>query len=189
MIERYIICCDCERPEWPFVPVTVPCGSARTIGVTGIKPCVPGVTVTGCRVRIINADGESLVKTCRYERGIWVVTFPASHFQNYGTVKNGVIVIVDGKDENGVAQFWISRVGDLRVSAVDADSVPGGETTRPADVYHKSEVVDGVQHYKKEVLVYSPRQNAWGADYVGDYVFVGGAFIEFNGNQNEGEGE
>ena len=189
MIARYLISCDCARPDWPFIPVGVVCGSARTIGVVGLKSRC-GVKVMGCRIRVTNADGEPMVKTCALDRGIWVATFPASHFQHYGTVKNGVAVFADGVDETGAPTTWIERVGDLKVEPIDADSVPGGETVvPPADVYHKSEVIDGVQHYKREVLVYSERQHAWGADYVGDYVFVGGAFIEFNGNQNEEDGE
>lgn len=190
MSTRYMIDCGCGRPEWPFIPVAVMCGSARTIGVARLGSNLPGIRLTGCRVRIINVDGESMVKTCALDRGIWVATFPASHFQHYGTVKNGVAVFADGIDETGAPTTWIERVGDLKVEPIDADSVPGGETVvPPADVYHKSEVIDGVQHYKREVLVYSERQHAWGADYVGDYVFVGGAFIEFNGNQNEEDGE
>jgi hypothetical protein len=97
-----------------------------------------------------------------------------------GTVKNGVVVFADGKDENGESQLWIERVGDLRVSAVDAFSTPGGTSATPKDIYHRSEIIDGVQHYKKEVLTYSPRQNAWGAEYVGDYVFIGGDYVPFS---------
>ena len=178
MIARYTICCDCERPEWPFVPVTVPCGSSRTIGVTGLKSKF-GVKVTGCRIRVTNADGVALTKDCVKDGGAWCVTFPASHFQNYGSVKNGVVVFAVGKDESGNDQLWIERVGDLRVSPVDASSTPGGTVEQPRDVYHKSGIIDGVQHYKREVLTYSERQHAWGAEYVGDYVFIGGDFVPF----------
>ena len=178
MIARYTICCDCERPEWPFVPVTVPCGSSRTIGVTGLKSKF-GVQVTGCRIRVTNADGVALTNDCVKDGGAWCVTFPASHFQNYGSVKNGVVVFAVGKDDSGNDQLWIERVGDLRVSPVDASSTPGGTVEQPRDVYHKSEIVEGVQHYKREVLTYSERQHAWGAEYVGDYVFIGGEFVPF----------
>ena len=179
MITRYLIDCKCERPDWPFVPVTVACGSARTIGVIGLHGRVPGLEIVGCQIRVTNADGVALAKSCKFERGVWVVTFPASHFQSYGSVKNGVVVFAEGKDENGESQLWIERVGDLRVLAIDASSTPGGETVAPGDVYIKSEVIDGVQHYKKEVLTHSARQNAWGAEYVGDYVFIGGAYVPF----------
>lgn len=183
MITKYLIDCKCSRPDWPFVPIVVPCGSARTIGVIGLAPKVPGIKVVGCQIRITNADGVALAKTCKLERGVWVVTFPASHFQNFGTVKNGVVVFAVGEDENGDSQLWIERVGDLRVSPIDSSSTPGGETVVPADIYHKSEVVDGVQHYKKEILVYSERQRAWGSEYVGDYVFIGGHYVEVTGGE------
>lgn len=180
MISRYLISCKCERPDWPFMPIGVPCGSSRTIGVIGLSARVPGLKIVGCQIRITNVDGVALTKSCKFERGVWVATFPASHFQNYGSVKNGVVVFALGKDESGDDQLWIERVGDLRVSAVDASSTPGGTVETPRDVYHKSEIVDGVQHYKKEVLTYSERQHAWGAEYVGDYVFIGGDYVPFS---------
>jgi len=180
MIGRYLITCNCERPDWPFMPLNVACGSSRTIGVVGLKSRL-GVMVTGCRIRITNADGVALTCDCEKQRGVWCVTFPASHFQNYGSVKNGVVVFAVGKDERGDDQLWIERVGDLRVSQVAASNEPGSPS--PRDVYIKSEVIDGVQHYKREVLAYSERQCAWGAEYVGDYIFVGGEFMPFTEGQ------
>ena len=180
MITRYIINCDCARPDWPFLPVNVPCGSARTLGVIGLKSRVPGIEITGCQIRVVNADGQAMTKTCKLERGVWVATFPASHFQRYGTVKKGVVVYAVGKDESGEMQTWIERVGDLRISPVDSSSAAAETVAQPpGDVYHKSTIVNGVQHYKREVLTYSERQQAWGADYVGDYVFVGGEFVPY----------
>ena len=179
MIARYLIDCRCERPDWPFMPVSVACGSARTIGVIGLRSRL-GITVTGCKIRVTNADGCALTIDCVLTGGIWVATFPASHFQSYGTVKNGVVVFATGRDEHDDDQMWIERVGDLRVTPVDAESTPG-VSSAPKDVYLKSYIApDGVQHYKKCVLVYSERQNAWGEDYVGDYIFVGGDYVPFS---------
>ena len=96
------------------------------------------------------------------------------------TVNGRQYVFSVGKDEHGDDQLWIERVGDLRVSPVDASSTPGETVETPKDVYHRSEIIDGVQHYKKEVLTYSARQNAWGAEYVGDYVFIGGDYVPFS---------
>lgn len=175
-----VIDCNVERPEWPFLPVRVVCGSARTVAVVG-PAAKGGLEITGYQVRVTNTDGVSLTKTCLKHKGRWLATFPASHFENYGSVKNGVVVFAVGKDENGDTQLWILRVGDLVVSPVDASSLPGGTVETPKDVYHKSAIVDGVQHYKREVLTYSERQQAWGAEYIGDYVFVGGDFVPFGG--------
>ena len=178
MVTRYLIDCNCAHPGWPFIPLDVPCGSARTVGVIGLQSR-DGVEVSGCKIQITNADGVAMMKDCVKEGAVWVVTFPASHFQSYGKVKNGVVIYAVGQDERGEDQLWIERVGDLRVTALDASSAPGGETVTPAEVFLKSEIVDGVQHYKREVLTYSERQRAWGAEYVGDYIFVGGVFVSF----------
>lgn len=185
MIARYLINCKCERPDWPFLPVNVPCGSSRTIGVVGLGSKY-GIKVTGCRIRVTNADGVSLMKECVFDRGVWVVTFPSSHFQNFGSVKNGVVIFVDGTDERGDSQSWIERVGDLKVSDIGVSGAAPGHMDSH-DVYLKSEIVDGVQHYKKEVLVYSERQQAWGADYVGDYILVGGEFTPYEPGEEDGE--
>ena len=108
MIARYLIDCRCERPDWPFMPVSVACGSARTIGVIGLRSRL-GITVTGCKIRVTNADGCALTIDCVLTGGIWVATFPASHFQSYGTVKNGVVVFATGRDEHGDDQMWIEH--------------------------------------------------------------------------------
>ena len=172
-----VIDCNFRRPDWPFMPVRVPCGSARTIAVVGpAAKC--GIEITGYSIRVTNADGVSLSRTCAREAGRWVATFPASHFEHYGTVKNGVAVFASGKDENGNSQNWILRVGDLDVFPIDASGTPG--SSEPKDTYHKSEIVDGVQHYKRETLTYSERQRAWGAEFEGDYVFVNGDFVPFS---------
>lgn len=181
MITRYLINCDIPRPEKPFIPVSVPCGSARTIGVVGLRGKSNGVTVSGCRIRITNTDGVAVTKDCVWKDGAYTVTFPASHFEHYGDVKRGVVVFAVGKDENGNDQLWVERVGDLRVTPVDASSLPGEPGANPigGDVYHKSEIIDGTQHYKREVIVFSQKQNAWGAEYVGDYIIVGGEYVPF----------
>ena len=181
MIARYLIkCADIPHPEWPPIPIRVPCGSPLTLGVVGLPKSALGVKITGCRIRVTNADGVAVSKDCVFADGAWCATFPASHFQGYGAVKRGVIVFAVGKDETGADQLWIERVGDVRIDAVDASSRPGTPSVQPGgDVYIKSEVVDGVQHFKREVLAYSARQNAWGAEYVGDYVIIGGEFVPF----------
>lgn len=184
MMTREVIACDCARPDWPFVPVSVVCGSARTICVTGLRS-PGGVTLTGCRVRVTNADGVALTLDCVRDGGAWCATFPASHFASFGTVKNGVVVFAVGTDERGNEQLWIVRVGDLRVLELDASTTGGGTSAAARDVYLKAAIIDGVQHYKREVLVYSERQRAWGAEYVGDYVFVAGEFVPFDEEEKE----
>lgn len=169
--------CGVERPDWPILPLLVPCGSAHTVAIVGLRSQF-GVVVTGCRIRITNVDGVAIAKECVRERGAWVATFPATHFANYGAVKNAVVVYAVGKDESESEREWIVRVGDMKVMRVSSSQTPG--SIAPGDIYHKSFVADdGVQHYKKEVVVYSERQREWGAEYVGDYVYVGGEYVPY----------
>lgn len=180
MIGRYLIRCSAEGQARPFLPIRVSCGSARTIGIVEMPRKQFGVTVTGCRVRITNADGVAVSKDCVWKDGAWVVTFPASHFNSYGDVKRGVVIFAVGKDETGADQLWVQRVGDLRVTPVDASSRPGEPSTPiGGDTYIKSSIVEGTQHYKREILTYSEKQKAWGAEYVGDYVIIGGEYVPF----------
>lgn len=180
MIGRYLIRCDIDRPDLPFMPIGVPCGSARTIGVAGLKSRL-GVKVTGCRIRITNADGEAMVRDCKLDKGVWCVTFPASHFAHYGDVKRGVVIFAVGQDEDGNETLWVERVGDLRVSAVDASSVPGepSEHEIGGEIYLKSKVIGGVQHYRRVVLEFSEKQGDYGFESTGDYVIVGGEYVPF----------
>lgn len=180
MIGRYLIDCRFGRPDLPLMPLSVVCGSALTVGVTGLPKKRLGVKLTGCRIVITNADGVALSKDCAWTDGAWCVTFPASHFQGFGAVLKGVKVMAVGEDEQGVDQIWVERIGDLRVLAADASSRPGQPSSVAGDVYLKSKVIDGVQHYKKLVLTYSEKQKAWGVDQVGDYVIIGGEYVPAN---------
>lgn len=181
MIGRYLINCDVDHPELPFIPVTAMCGSARTIGVIGLPRQHGGVKLTSCRIRVTNADGETMTKQCAWKDGVWCATFPASHFSAYGAVKRGVVVLGVGKDENGNDQAWILRVGDLKVQTADAAGRPGipvpGGAAKPG-VYVESEVVDGVQHFKKERVVFDEVQGEWGAVWEGDYILTAGEYVK-----------
>lgn len=180
MIGRYLIDCRFWRPDLPLLPISVVCGSALTVGVTGMPQKRLGVKIVGCRIRITNADGQAETKDCVWTDGAWCVTFPASHFQGFGAVLKGVLVMAVGKDEQGADQVWVERMGDLRVLAAEASSRPGQPSEIGGDVYCKSKVIDGVQHYKKEVLTYSEKQKAWGSDWVGDYIIIGGEYVPAN---------
>lgn len=173
MITAFDIDFSQSRQGWPHLPLTALVGSARTIGVTGLKDFL-GVTVTGCRVTIKNANGVSLAKECERVAGGWSATFPSTHFENTGFVKGGVSVTALGAagDETGA---WTVGYADLKIADASGDATPGVVT--PQDTYIKSEIVDGVQHYKKLVLTYSTRQKAWGADYEGDYIYEGGGYV------------
>lgn len=54
----------------------------------------------------------------------------------------------------------------------------GNYVTMGADQYIKSEIVDGVQHYKKVVLAYDADMEDWGFNLTGDYILSGSSFVE-----------
>ena len=68
------------------------------------------------------------------------------------------------------------KVGAVVLTAEDVGALPATAAIG-GDVYHKSKVVNGVQHYKKEVISYDDDMGDWGASYVGDYIIVGGVFV------------
>lgn len=106
-------------------PAVMYCGSALTIAVSVQKPPA-NLTITGCKVRVTNADGTALALAATLlPNGDYVATFPASHFERYGRVENGVAISVLGADENGVERVWIERMGSLYIRLTDAQSEAG----------------------------------------------------------------
>ena len=74
---------------------------------------------------------------------------------------------------------WTAFVVGVPVE-IDGYSVTGVEVrvVKGSDVYVKSSVVGGVQHYVRQSMVYDEEMAAWGAEWVGDYVLEGGEFRE-----------
>jgi hypothetical protein len=105
-------------------PTVVNCGSALSIAVYVQRPA-DGFTITGCKVRVTNADGTPLTIDATLVGSDYVATFPASHFERYGRVENGVAISVLGADENGVERVWIERMGSLYIRPTDAQSEAG----------------------------------------------------------------
>ena len=52
-------------------------------------------------------------------------------------------------------------------------------------LFRSSYNADGVQHFMRETLVYSERQRAWGAEWTGDYIIVGGEYVAFTSEGQE----
>lgn len=105
-------------------PTVVNCGSALSIAVYVQRPA-DGFTITGCKVRVTNADGTPLTIGATLVGSDYVATFPASHFERYGRVENGVAISVLGADESGVERVWIERMGSLYIRPTDAQSEAG----------------------------------------------------------------
>ena len=157
-------------------------GSAWTAFVVGVPAEIDGYSVTGVEVRVVNADGVPFSAVLRQRGRAWSATFAAECFGRFGTSRLGVRVRVTGVDCDGVSQTWTFGVADFEVVADSPSSQPAdpGEAlvVKGSDVYVKSSVVGGVQHYVKQNMVYDEEMAAWGAEWVGDYVLEGGEFRE-----------
>ncbi len=175
-----------EKWTDPLRPESVFTGSAYTAAVERVPDDIDGYRVTGVFVSVTNADGIAAVVPCRRRtNGIWSCTFAASNFANYGFVSKGLKVELVGVDEDGNEQRWTRGVGDFEVVAGTASAVPGdpssGAVTKGSDVYVRSRLVAGVQHFVRQVMYYDDEQSAWVADWQGDYILAGGEFIPANG--------
>jgi len=161
-----------ENNALPIGPAVNRVGSALPLRIVGVPSGATAVAVS-----VFNADGAACNLDATLRGGEWVATVPASHFASWGKVARGLRVAVSFQDATE-ATHTVVFVGDMRIERTAAGDPEG--TGKPKDTYHRSEIIDGVQHYKREVLTYSERQQAWGAEYEGDYVFVGGDFVPFS---------
>lgn len=124
-------------------PAVMYCGSALTIAVSVQKPPA-NLTITGCKVRVTNADGTPLTIDATLVGSDYVATFPASHFAHYGRVENGVAISVLGADENGVERVWIERLGSLYIRPTNAESEAGDPGLEAKYLFVDATVEDGV---------------------------------------------
>lgn len=151
-------------------------GSPLPVIVVGIPDSFAGGTLTGVAIAIVNADLQRTIWNCVRRNGLWRVLLPASCFPSYGFVAKGVkvsaLVSLDGE----TPEITIG-VGDLKIDPLSASSRPGDPVIGGTDVYKKSEIVDGVQHYKLESLVFNEEMGDWGLQWSGDYVYQDGEFV------------
>jgi hypothetical protein len=167
-----------KKTALPLKCGTVFSGSALPVTLIGVPESRGGLRVCGVRVRVTNAAGMPVTAECFIQRGLWRCRFSAANFAVYGFISQGMsveLVLDDGEIET-------VGVGDFEVVAANASAVKGEIDgvfmTKGADVYHKSEVVDGVQHYLKQKMVHDP-DIGWGATWIGDYVLTAeGNFVE-----------
>lgn len=171
-------------PSFPIDPVRTYTGSALPIEVVGV-PNVRGTGyVVGVKVEITNADGVTLpVNLARRLDGVWGCVFAASNFAAFGWVENGVTVSLEITNPNGNGTHLekIGR-GDFEVLSGSASARPGDPSshyrTIGDDDFKKSQVVDGVQHFKKVEIAYDEDMGDWGFDLTGDYILsADGEFV------------
>jgi hypothetical protein len=168
----------------PIGPVRVFSASVLTLELKGIPAKRGGKRVDGVLVSVTNADGMLVTANAVKIGAIWFVRFAASNFANYGVVENGVAVALVYDDE---PRECIGR-GQFEVVAASAEAKPGTPTaayvSKGDELYVKANVVDGVQHYLLQSMVYDAEMEAWGAEWTGDYILVDGEFVAANATEN-----
>jgi hypothetical protein len=161
----------------PVGPVRVFTASVLSIEIANVPASRHGKTVASVEVAVTNADGISASAAATKIGSSHYVRFAASLFTTYGEVENGVAVFLVFADDTR------ERVASalLRVLAASADTKPGDPSkslvAKGDEVYVKSRLVEGVQHYVKQVMTYDPDMEAWGADWTGDFILVDGQFV------------
>ena len=160
-------------------------GSSLPIELVGVPGFFGGARVEGMKVRVTNPNGVEAEAPCDRCGSHWVVLFAATNFANYGFVSKGLRVTLVLKEDDGSLHDSILAVGDLDVTAANANAHPA-EPSAPfyvykgGDLYVKSEVRDAVQHYVKQTMEYVEGMG-WGANWTGDYLLsTDGEFIPAN---------
>ena len=168
-------------PTFPAGPLKGHTGSAVFAELMGIPDRLGGGTVVSVVVSLVTPDGLPVSGSAEKVGCEWHALFAPSNFTGYGTTRNGFKVTATVRREDGTTFQMTIGVGNLEISAGTPDSQPGDPSknyvVKGDDVYCKSRVVDGVQHFVRQVMSYDP-EIGWGADWVGDYVLEDGAYVE-----------
>ena len=166
----------------PVMPIGIYTGSALPLEIVGIPAMMAGGSVTGVSVTVTNADGISVTGSASPVGGAWYALFAASNFANYGEVMAGVKIDATIERRDGTTAVVTVGVVDLEIKAASANATAGTPSNMVAvkggDVYVKSQMVGGVQHYVRQVMSHDP-EIGWGADWTGDYILgSNGEFVE-----------
>lgn len=161
--------------------------SSLAIEVTHLRMFADLGALRKVEVIVVNADGLKLTaeakKVERTNGDAYTCTFASTNFEHYGFVVRGVkIVLTISPSDDEEELKYIAGVGDFEVMQASADATAGnpgasGYEARGEDVYLRTEVVDGVQHYTKQVMVYDAAIG-WGATWEGDYILTDGEFVK-----------
>lgn len=172
-----------QDPTLPIGPVRGFTGSSLFLELCGIPPKIGGCDVASVDVSIVNADGAPITGTAERADVIWRILFASSNFATFGNIKNGAKVTAELVRADGTRFATTLGVGNVEIVKGDPSAEPGDPSrafvVKGDDVYLKSEIVEGVQHYVKQEMEYDP-EIGWGANWTGDYVLVDGEFVPAN---------
>ena len=113
---------------------------------------------------------------------MWFALFAASNFANYGEVKCGIKIDATIERRDGTNAVVTVGVADLTIAAANANASAGTPVghyaVKGCDLYLKTQLVEGVQHYTKQTMVHDA-EIGWGAEWHGDYIMdASGNFVE-----------
>ena len=166
----------------PVMPVGIYTGSALPLEIVGIPAMMAGGVVSGVSVTVTNADGMPVTGAAAAVGGTWMILFAASNFANYGEVMAGIRIDATVERRDGTTAIVTVGVADLNIKAASASATPGTPgahyVEKGGDLYPKTQIVDGVQHYTKQTMAFNP-EIGWGAEWSGDYILdASGNFVE-----------
>lgn len=166
----------------PVMPVGVYTGSALPLEIVGVPAVMAGGYVTGVTVTVTNADGVRVTGAASPVGGAWYALFAAANFAHFGEVTAGVKIDATIERRDGTTDVVTVGVADLTIKPSSADAMPGTPGShyieKGDDLYVKTQIVDGVQHYTKQTMAFDP-EIGWGAEWSGDYILdASGNFVE-----------
>lgn len=170
---------NADRPNLPLAQLVVGVNCAAAAVVKGLVPRdVEAVAVEIERT----PDGGTprpnfSVNATRLDDGGFAVYFPPFCFPD---VTDGLHYHVIGTDGHSNTRYLGS--GQLRVLDCPAGQPHIPPPTGAQGVFFPSEVIDGVQHYKRQDIRFDADMGAWGAEWTGDFVYTPGGFIPYEEN-------
>lgn len=179
------------NPAYPAKCVSVRTGSALPIEFCDVPFFYNGLRVTGVKVSVTNANGVAVEVPCEKRGARWFVQFAASNFVNYGYVSKGFKVTLQLKSDDDRCFDCVVSVGDVDISAASASAMPGNPgnfyMTKDGELYVRSHVIEGVQHFVKQEMVFDPDPLlGWGAKWTGDYILSNaGDYVPANPEGNQ----
>lgn len=172
-----------DNPLLPAGPLVGYSGSSVLAELVDIPEELGGGTVSAVSVTLTTPDGMSITAPAEKVGSEWHVLFAASNFTCYGTTRRGFKAVAIIVRDNGTTFPYTLGIGNIRIDAGTPDAQPGdpskGYVVKGDDVYLKSEIVEGVQHYVRQSMEYDS-EIGWGANWTGDYVLVNGEFVNLD---------